>query len=131
MCLAAIITTNRRASAQHPKALLSASGVLGCILSTIICLPACLGLPLNEHMHEEDGAQAGTEHSKPGIAHALTDLEPLFWPIILVDAAIIVGWIVSATMIAPRFISGTQVALILLLGALLWPQCPLSALYTY
>eukprot|EP00967_Tisochrysis_lutea_P006424 scaffold7629_cov36-Tisochrysis_lutea.AAC.2 len=117
MCLAALITTYRRACAHHPTALLSASGVLGCFISVLVCLPPCLSLMSEPHVHDPLGPHQGAIHLKPGLGHALTDLEPLFWPVITADAAIAIGWLVFITLLAPRYISGTEIALVLLLGA--------------
>jgi hypothetical protein len=116
-CVAAFLTANRRASSLHPNALLSVAGVIGCFMPAYICLPPALALRLASHVHTPDGHHAGALHLSPGPDHAFADLEPLFWPVILVDSAMVVGCIITAMMIAPRYISATQVALLLLLRA--------------
>jgi len=120
-CLAALLTANRRTSDRYPKALLSISGVLGSFVSTMACLPPAFALPIGPHVHHEDGHHDGAVHSTVAFGHTLADLEPIFWPLIMVDAAMIVGCVLTAMMLAPRFISGTQVALILLLENILGP----------
>jgi drug/metabolite transporter (DMT)-like permease len=121
-CVAAFLTANRRASSRYPKALLSVAGVTGCFLSALFCLPPALALRLASHVHTVDGYHEGAVHINPGPDHAFSDLKPLFWPLILVDSAMVVGCVVTAMILAPRYISATQVALLLLLGASL--PCP-------
>jgi hypothetical protein len=118
--MAAFLTANRRTSFLHPKALMSMAGVMGSFLAAVLCLLPALALQLGSHVHTLKGHHAGAVHLNPGLAHAFTDLEPLFWPIILIDSAMVVGGIVTAMRLAPRYISATQVALLLLLGALLF-----------
>jgi drug/metabolite transporter (DMT)-like permease len=117
-CVAVYLTANRRASSMHPKALMSVAGVMGSFLAAVLCLLPALALQLGSHVHTLEGHHAGAVHLNPGLAHAFTDLEPLFWPLILIDSAMIVGCIITAMTLAPRYISATQVALLLLLGAL-------------
>ena len=126
-CLAALLTANRRTSDRYPKALLSISGVLGSFVSTMACLPPAFALPIGPHVHHEDGHHDGAVHSTVAFGHTLADLEPIFWPLIMVDAAMIVGCVLTAMMLAPRFISGTQVALILLLGEFRDARSPATA----
>lgn len=126
-CVAAFLTANRRAASRHPKALMSVAGMTGCFLSALLCLPPALSLQLGSHVHTLDGHHAGAVHLNPGPGHAFADLEPLFWPLILTDSAMVVGCVVTAMTLAPRYISATQVALLLLLGASLPPPARTGA----
>jgi drug/metabolite transporter (DMT)-like permease len=116
-CVAAFLIVNRRATFLHPQALMSMAGLTGSFLAAVLCLVPALALQLGSHVHTLEGHHAGAVHLNSGPAHAFTDLEPLFWPLILIDSGLVVGCIVTAMTLAPRYISATQVALILLLGA--------------
>lgn len=99
MALAALIAASRYGAKKRPKALMGLAPALGGLLAGIVTLPVAYALSPN----------------------GSAQLTPLFWPIMLADAACIAATTVLALSIAPKFISTAEVALVLLVENILGP----------
>jgi drug/metabolite transporter (DMT)-like permease len=99
LALAALIAASRYGAQKRPKALMGLAPAIGGFLAGIVTLPVAYAV------------------SPTGSAQ----LTPLFWPIMLADAACIALTTVLALSVAPRYISTAEVALVLLVENVLGP----------
>ena len=99
MALAGMITANRFGAQRRPKALMALGASLGSLVASLIALVfACT-------IASEREAR----------------LEPAFWPLMLLDGICVAACTVLALTFAPRYISGAEVALVMLLEVVLGP----------